>query len=251
MIRLFWAQRGARAVTRAVWVLIVGFLVLFVSAVLTALYAALLFHPLTTSWGKALLPTDSRLLDALLGGMLAAGATLILACIAWKQLGGIAETASADFIVKLKRDFFTDETRILIQLLDNDWLTFVSAARSSGHERDDYFVVEEAAILNSALHDTIKSRLMQPLVYSTYDLDDLVLGHFEDVGLLLQKRVLRLEMVYEEFSPYLGITWENREIQKYIGQERLATSDTYDKFEYAYQRCQRFERAKGIKRANA
>jgi hypothetical protein len=162
-----------------------------------------------------------------------------------KQLSGIADTASADFILKLKRDFFTEETRVLMQLLDNDWLTLVSVPRSGDDARDDYFVVEERKISSCALHNSIKSRLLSRKAYSTYDLDDLMLGHFEDVGLLLQKEVLETDMVLEEFGWYLKTAWESREIQKYIAQERPAAPRLYDKFEYAYRECQRYAEIKG------
>jgi multisubunit Na+/H+ antiporter MnhB subunit len=47
-----------------------------------------------------------NLLDGLIGGFIGAGVVLLTAWIAWKELGEIKNTNSANFIHKLKGDFF-------------------------------------------------------------------------------------------------------------------------------------------------
>ena len=69
-------------------------------------------------------------LGALLGGLL----TLILAWVAWLQLGALSGTAqtdsqraSAGFILQLRIAFFTPRTRILFTHIDQGWLIHVRA----------------------------------------------------------------------------------------------------------------------------
>jgi hypothetical protein len=48
------------------------------------------------------------------------------------------------------------------------------------------------------------------------ELDDFLLGHFEDIGLFEEKGLIDTEMVYEEFSYYIFEVFENPEIKKYL-----------------------------------
>ncbi len=161
--------------------------------------------------------------------------TVILTLIAWRQLGAIAKTASADFLLKLKRDVYTKEARHVIHLLDNNWLSFKTI------ENDAYFKINEEKVAKSQLDDSTKRELRAKQGYSTYELDDLLLGHFEDLGLLEEKSILELEMVWEEFSTYIEIVWENREIQEYIKWARKTDPTVYRKFQRLYDKCKNWK----------
>jgi hypothetical protein len=50
--------------------------------------------------------------------------------------------------------------------------------------RDSYFLVDQATIQTSGLHEVIKQTLLEKKVYSTYEIDDLILGPLEDLGSL-------------------------------------------------------------------
>ena len=56
--------------------------------------------------------------------MLTVVGTFVLAFVAWKQLSDLARVGPADFVYRLKMDFFSEETRKLIFLLDYDLLEF-------------------------------------------------------------------------------------------------------------------------------
>jgi hypothetical protein len=179
-----------------------------------------------------------NLLDGLIGGFIGAGLVLLTAWIAWKELDEIKNTNSADFIHRLKNDFFKEETRNLITLIDLDSLKFI--------EDDDipYFEVVEEKLEN--FPEDIKNQLSEKKFYTAYEIDDLLLGHFEDIGLLEQKGVLDIEMVYEEFSWYIETTYDNCEIKKYIKYSRKdgENEDIYDKSEYLYYKCKSFGKNK-------
>jgi hypothetical protein len=61
-----------------------------------------------------------------------------------------------------------------------------------------------------------------------------------------QKRILDIEMVYEEFSWYIETAYENCEIKQYIEYSRKddKDKDVYDKFEYIYYKCKSFGKCK-------
>ncbi len=191
----------------------------------------------TTVTAYLLRLTDKNiLLSGMLGALVGALLALVLGFVGWVQLDKVSQAESTGFILNLKGDFFKDETRLLVQLIDNDWLKFVEK-RNLG---ESYFQVDDPAIQASELHDQLKNRLLAKRIYSVYDLDDLLLGHFEDLGLLEKEGLIRLEMIYGVFSWYIEVTWENREIQKYVRAQREEDEGIYEDFEYIYGQCHEF-----------
>lgn len=175
-------------------------------------------------------------IEGFLGGVLCAALTLILAFIAWTQLRSLSRTTSAQFLIELKRDFFTADNRLLFQLVDSDWLEFQEA-----NNKNAFFRVKEKEISESALDPTIIQHLTLKKAYSTYDVDDCLLGHLEDIGILLEQGILEMEMVYEEFSYYIERTWANSEICKYIESVRVDSPDFYANLEAVAKKCRALE----------
>jgi hypothetical protein len=56
--------------------------------------------------------------------------------------------------------------------------------------------------------------------YSPYEVDDLLLGHFEDFAMLEQQGVVSAEMIYDMFSYYIERTWTNEAVQAYVRDEQ-------------------------------
>jgi hypothetical protein len=73
---------------------------------------------------------------------------------------------------------------------------------------------------------------------STYLLDDILLGPFEDVALFLKERLITRKHAYEMFYTYVASCAENAEIQKYIHSTRRKpnNSDIYSGFDDLYLR---------------
>jgi hypothetical protein len=168
--------------------------------------------------------------------------TFLLVYVAWAELGNISQTSSADFIHRFKKDFFTEETRTLIHLIDSGYIEFVDEHKDC--ERISFFKINEEKIKNSGLPDEIVTRLTKKKVYSTYEIDDLLLGDFEDVGFLENKGLVDIEMVYNEFSWYVSVVFENPEIQAYLKSQVEESPDIYENFKYIYTKCKSFEKVK-------
>lgn len=163
-------------------------------------------------------------------------ATLLLAFIAWLQLSQLNKTSKSEFIHKFKNDFFTDKTRILIALFDNELLKFDQAG--------------ECFKLAGRVKRPLKADIIHVFSYvkteySFYDVDDLLLGHFEDLGLYEKKGIVGIDMVYETYSWYIETCWKNDSIKKYI-QSQLDDEgeDVYDHFKYIYDKCKSYGEAK-------
>ncbi len=188
-----------------------------------------------------------KLNDAFLFGGTAATAlfTLILVFVAWTQLTGINATSSCDFIHRFKKDYFRKSTRRLFYLIEHECIIFNENSSPSDID-DSFFKVDKDKVSNSNLPDDIKRDLLTKTSYSTYEIDDLLLGHFEDVGLFEKTNVVNIDMVYEEFDYYICITHENKEIKKYLEYCRKGdgNDDIYDKFSDIYEKCQSYGKLK-------
>jgi len=182
-----------------------------------------------------------NLFDGLIGALIGSG---LLSWIAWKELESMNNTTNADFIHKLKNDFFTSRTRKLFILVDLKAVKFIT-------KNDDiiYFEVEEEKIKNQP--ERIKKRLQSKKIYSSYDVDDILLGPLEDIGLFLRKKIIKIEMTYPEFGYYVMRVYENEEIKKYIEYLRKEEEnrDAYENLEFLYNECKKFESCKSCKKS--
>lgn len=177
--------------------------------------------------------------------MMLVAATIALAAIAWYQLHALSKTSEGEFIHKFKDDFFRKETRDLFALVENECVQF-RLIHFRGKPTAHFQVVA------SSIPPSLR-RLISRRAFSSYEIDDLLLGHFEDLGLYEQRGIIDIEMVYELFDTYIEVTWENEEIQKYVAFSREPDADdepkdqnfdVYDKFECIYKKCRSFGEAK-------
>jgi hypothetical protein len=171
-------------------------------------------------------------------------ATLLLYLVARYQLSGISKTTKADFIKQFNNDFFVEPTRNVIMLLDYDMLEYkekiVTFADKNNGKVFPYFVINDGILSQLEISDEIRSALREKRVYSGFEIDDLLLGRFEDIGLFVKQNFLNIKDVCNHFSWYIDVAWQNNEIQKYIKAQRNLYGDTiYNNFEYVYNKCNR------------
>ena len=57
---------------------------------------------------------------------------------------------------------------------------------------------------------------MQRDYYLTHELDDFLMGNFEDAALLLKRKIIDEKDADQNFGYYLKLTCENPEIKRYI-----------------------------------
>jgi hypothetical protein len=158
--------------------------------------------------------------------------TVALVWVAWKELGDLARTSRADFIFRLKNDFFTEDARRLLFMVEKNLLEFEDG-------EIPYFTIRN--VDNPILSGRLEELGIKGSTVSTYVVDDALLGPFEDVALFLAENLITAKHAYEMFYTYVSFCAENEEIQKYIKSTRLkpGDSDIYSGFDALYKRLRR------------
>ena len=160
--------------------------------------------------------------------------TLALVGVALKELGGLARTSRADFIFRLKNDFFTEDARRLLFLLEEDLLQFEDG-------EIPYFTIRK--VNDPSLRDRFEELGVKGSTVSTYIVDDVLLGPLEDVAMFLKGKLITKRQAYDMFYTYVKSCSENAEIRKYIQSTRRepCDSDIYGDFDDLYKRLRKME----------
>jgi hypothetical protein len=158
--------------------------------------------------------------------------TFVLVIVAYLQFRKANHISSADFIHRLKNDFFGKETRELFFLFEKDYLRY-------DEDNEVFEVVKIDEKTKSELGITRK-------FFTIYEVDDFILGDVYDLGLFEQKRIVDIDMVYEEFGYYVATIWENKAIRYYIDNQRKDPKhkDVYNKLDYIGLKCELYAVAK-------
>jgi len=188
--------------------------------------------------------------SGILGSLLASFFAAFLVWVAWEQLGNLGKISSADFIHRLNGEFFTSNTRKLLNLIDCEALEFKQnnqAESGNDSEVQPYFQVNKDKINKTKLPKDLKRSLNKREHYSVWEVDDLLLGHFEDIGRLEQRRIVDFQSVYDVFSWYLESVWDNDAIKEYIQWSRdddkanRIDQAIYSQFQYIAIKCLEYE----------
>jgi uncharacterized membrane protein len=204
-------------------------------------------------------PADAKIFfdgmfGGIVGGLITAVVTLALIWLGIEQLQGLGDTArkqaetaaatartsDADFILRRADQFFRSETRRLYHLIEDAYLLF----QEKKPLRDSYFSLDEQKI--SGLHDDLKKTLLDKRIYSTYEIDDLILGPLEDLATLEANGIVTFTLIYHFFGWYICRTWENGEIRRYVHAartEREGAGDIYEGLQSLAERCEKQERS--------
>jgi hypothetical protein len=157
-----------------------------------------------------------------ISAIVTAVATIFLAIFAKRELGKISSNAEAEFLYKFKTDFFTKNEQELIEAIDGNQLIYDESSGVFTLKND------KAVKLN------------------TYQVDDVLLGHLEDIGQFERLGFLSIDVVYDMFSWYIERTFQNPEIKKYIDLERNAEDgeDIYQDFQSIFKKVKSYGKAK-------
>ena len=175
--------------------------------------------------------------------------TFAIAAIALWQLRRGNRTTQANFVHEYTKDFFNLVTRDLIMLFDNGLLRFkVKDIREDDEDEVPqdfpYFEINKALLERLKISKDAKERFKERDVYTAYEIDDELLGHFEDIAYYEKNGHIDMQMVYEGFDWYITTIWENEEVQRYIQWQRGDGDDIYDGFEYIYNKSKSYGKAK-------
>jgi hypothetical protein len=219
-------------------------LVFVVIIFVTVVVVCLIF---STEWFRQ--GYEHQFYSGFLGSILATFFAAFLVWVAWEELSKLSKTSSADFIHRLDNDFFTPETRTLLSLIVYNVLEF--CPNDETEEGEPYFKVDPNKLDKKNLPKELMEPLSKRTYYSAFEVDDSLIGLFENVGMLERRGIVSFEMVYDVFSWYLEEAWNNDQINEYIKYERRYESagqeeapiDTliYYHFQYITIKCLEYE----------
>ena len=183
--------------------------------------------------------------------MITAIGTSLIAGIAYFQLKKANEISQADFDRRFKTDFFNKETQQLFMLFQYNLLVFKIEPVSGDDYKFPYFELDKKKFDDNPIYSIYlpenKNR------YSSCEVDDLLLGQFEDLGLFYKKKLMNIEFIYSGFSYYIEEIHENDEINKYItwirdneGNEDDYAEDTFEDFDLIFKKVKCYEKRKKI-----
>lgn len=160
--------------------------------------------------------TGIAALCAGVAALAAIGAVLV----AWYELGSTRKTTRADFAKRFVESFFTEETRGLFALLMNSALEFkiLEINAKDGKKIDELPFLEIKKDIASQLKGVIDVPSGKS-GYSAFEIDDLLLGHLDDIGWYEKHKLIDPDTIEEMFGYYIDECFKNEEIQKYLKQK--------------------------------
>jgi hypothetical protein len=178
-------------------------------------------------------------------------ATITLFFVAWYQLVGLKKVSKADFINKFTDGFFNENTQKIILLLTYNALEFkikdIIYGNDDGVEEFAYFKINEKIVKQLPIDKVIEKKLLEKEIYTSFEIDDLLLGYFEDIGCFEKDNLIGIKGVYDTFDAYLQTTWENPVITEYIkytGALNNDSNDIYEHLKYIYEKDKSYCEAK-------
>jgi hypothetical protein len=155
-------------------------------------------------------------LSALFTGITAAVAIVAIR-IALNELKSTQETTRADFAKRFVDSFFCTETRVFFTLLMNSALKFeVMDILDQSQKKIDYLPIFR---INKHIAHQLRGVIgFNPDKdgYSAFDVDDLLLGHFEDIAWYERRKLIDINAIHSTFGYYITASFKNEEIQKYL-----------------------------------
>jgi hypothetical protein len=169
--------------------------------------------------------------------------TFILLLVAYFQLSNIKKTARAEYIKRLNDSFFTEETRNLIVLLFNSAieLSILPIMDKEGKDQIDelpYFKIKEF-VLEQLKNSGLISLAEWRKGYNAFEIDDLLIGHFDDVGRFEKNGLLDIHTAYSTFGYYVlelvgNSEDEETEVRKYLNDPKCGCQGNYNDLEYIH-----------------
>jgi hypothetical protein len=150
---------------------------------------------------------------------IAAVAAICAVLVARYELGETAKTTRADFAKRFVDSFFSKETRGLFTLLMNSALEFkvLEITDKDGKKIDELPIFEIKKIIANQLNGIVDIESGK-MGYSAFEMDDLLLGHFDDIGWYQKRSLIDLETIREMFGYYIYECYQNGFFRDYPGE---------------------------------
>jgi len=158
-------------------------------------------------------------------------ATIILVLYGKGQMRKISSTNRTNFLLELKRDFFTENGREIFSLLQHNLLEFQVQDIANSDLKIPSFIVRQD---NAVVLNLLKVNVQADRSFTVFEIDNYLLTHLEDLGFLYEQGEMTIHAATQLFGHFIIFIWEHEEIKKYIEWVRINNSDIYSNFEYMY-----------------
>lgn len=184
-------------------------------------------------------------------------ATILLWLVALQELAYSNKIAKTDFAHRFTLEFNREETRDLVMLFNHNALKFkiknieVKENDSNSDNISLYFEIQKDILTKLVVSEKKKKEFHAKSIYTAFEVDDFMLGYFEEMAALEKRGMLTIEVIYDNFDFYFDFIWNNEEIKKYIMYERENEKDgedIYEDFEYIVDKCDSYGKAKLAKK---
>lgn len=173
-------------------------------------------------------------------------AAVAVCFIAWIELSKSRKISEAGFVQDFKKDFYTARTRELLMLFEYNQIQFIE----SNIQESKKFGLPQSMCLFQVTTPNYKRKdeippyfLSHVNLFSEFEIDDFLLGHFEDLGLFYIQELMSMELIYQVFMPHLKHIWENEAIKNYVKYQRKTYTNmqVYSNYELIYKKISEIE----------
>lgn len=137
------------------------------------------------------------------------------------QIRKSTEATKADFIYRLRDDFYSKKTKFILFFIENDFIEF-RGNKEDGKDYESYFVIKKDSInlLNENFSAFIEFAKKSFYTIHIQEMDDYVLGYLNDIGEYYKNGIIDIDYIFNSFGYYLVNVSQNTAIKEYIEWDR-------------------------------
>lgn len=123
----------------------------------------------------------------------------------------------ADFIFRLRNDFYSKKNKLIMFFIENDFIEFKENNKEN-KKYDSYFVIKEKCVNELPIQFNEFKIFAQKSNYAIHiqDMDNYVLGYLNDIGEYWKNGTIDIDYIANSFEYPIRIVLENEVIKNYI-----------------------------------
>ncbi len=128
------------------------------------------------------------------------------------------KTVKADFIYRLKNDFYSKKSMLILFFIEKDLITFTESNKVC----ESYFAIKEKEVKELPIQFKVFINFAEKSNYAIHiqEMDNFVLGYLEDIGEFYDRKIFDIKYISNAFGYYIIKVLENKAIDKYLKWDR-------------------------------
>lgn len=170
----------------------------------------------------------------ILTALIALSSIITIICLLWYNTKSInintealninAKTMGADFIYRLRNDFYSKKNKLIMFFIENDFIDF-KENKEKGKEYESYFAIKKDKVDSLPENFSVYIEFAKNSFYTIHiqEMDDFVLGYLEDIGEFYARKIFDIKYISNAFGYYIIKVFENKAMKEYIKWDRTGT----------------------------